>query len=83
MYEFIHEYTCIILNPKSDTSRHVNEVVINHYQPIVDRLKREIDEKLEKLGYPSRIENSLVDNHEGLKKEPGLVIQPNVIRPLS
>jgi len=58
-------------------------VVINHYQPVVDRLKREIDEKLKKLGYPSQIENSLVDNHGGLQKEAGLVIQPNVIRPLS
>jgi len=66
-----------------DTSRHVNEAARHHYQPIIDKLKKQIDEKLAQIGVENKLCQSEIDSHVGMKKEAGSVIQPNVIRPLS
>jgi len=61
-----------------DISRHVNELVRNHYQPTIDRLSAKIDEKLDELGVPNEFKPSVIDSHAGMKRNKGYVIQPNV-----
>jgi len=60
-----------------DISRHVSDQARSHYQPILDRLRLEIDAK---LCYKSCLESDL-ENHQGMKKMAGGVIQPNIQRP--
>ena len=66
-----------------DTSRHVNEAAIKHYQPIINRLKDDINNGLNRLGIKDLLEPSDIDEHRGMRREAGTVIQPNVVRPLS
>ena len=64
-----------------DISRTINEQVRKHYQPIIDKLKAQIDEKLSKLNIPSELKNEIIDyDHAGMARDLGHVIQPNLDR---
>ena len=64
-----------------DISRTINEQVRNHYQPIIDKLKAQIDESLSKLKIPSELKKNEIDNkHAGMARDLGHVIQPNLDR---
>lgn len=63
-----------------DISRHINEQVRDHYQPIIDRLRAQIDKKLELLNIPTELKETTLDSHEGMKRHMGHVIQPNLDR---
>lgn len=64
-----------------DISRTINEQVRNHYQPIIDKLKAQIDESLSKLKIPSELKKNEIDSkHAGMARDLGHVIQPNLDR---
>ena len=64
-----------------DISRTINEQVRNHYQPIIDKLKAQIDESLSKLKIPSELKKNEIDyKHAGMARDLGHVIQPNLDR---
>ena len=64
-----------------DISRTINEQVRNHYQPIIDKLKAQIDESLSKLKIPSELKTNEIDSkHAGMTRDLGHVIQPNLDR---
>jgi len=64
-----------------DISRTINEQVRKHYQPIIDKLKAQIDEKLSKLNIPSELKNEIIEyDHAGMARDLGHVIQPNLDR---
>ena len=64
-----------------DISRTINGQVRNHYQPIIDKLKAQIDESLSKLKIPSELKKNEIDSkHAGMARDLGHVIQPNLDR---
>jgi len=60
-----------------DVSRHVNELVRAHYTPIIEKLRKELDDQMKLIDGDEPITSEL-DLHLGMKKNVGDKIQPNV-----